>query len=71
MDLREDEAGEKEAEGEEGIERDDPAVDGVELTLICAPSERLKQGIFSRLTTGKDKLQQKGRKSQILIRDLG
>lgn len=64
VDFREDEDGEKDAEDEEGIERDDPAVDGVELTLICAPSERLKQGIFSRLTTGKDTLQQKGSESQ-------
>lgn len=59
-DFREEEDGEKDAGDEEGIERDDPAVDGAELILICAPSERLKQGIFSRLTTGKDTLQKKG-----------
>lgn len=67
VDFREEEDGEKDAEDEEGIETDDPAVDGVELTLICAPSERLKQGIFSRLTTGKDTLQQKGSENEILI----
>lgn len=60
VDFREEEDGEKDAEDEDWTGRDDPTVDGVELTLICAPSERLKQGIFSRLTTGKEKLQQKG-----------
>lgn len=66
VDFREEEDGEEDAEDEEGTDSDDPAADGVELTLICAPSERLKQGIFSRLTTGKDTLQ-KGRESDILI----
>lgn len=62
VDFRGEEDGEKDIE-DEG--RDDPVVDGVELTLICAPSEQLKQGIFSRLTTGRDTLQQKDRKSDM------
>ncbi|KAI5094267.1 hypothetical protein C0J45_15991 [Silurus meridionalis] len=46
-----DEEGEKDVEDEEEIESDDPAMDAVELTLICAASDRLKHGIFSKLTT--------------------
>lgn len=60
MDFRDEEDGEND---EEGTESDDPAADGAELILTCAPSERLKQGIFSRLTTGKDTLQRETRRT--------
>ncbi len=53
-DLRGAEGGEEDVEEKE---REEPGVGDVELTLMCAPSDRLKHGIFSRLTTGKDTLE--------------
>lgn len=44
-------------EDEEEKEREELAVGDEELTLMCAPSDLLKHGIFSRLTTGKDTLE--------------
>lgn len=55
-DLREAEEGEEDEEEDEEEAREEPGVGDAELTLMCAPSDLLRHGIFSRLTTGKDTL---------------
>lgn len=55
-DLREAEEGEEDEEQDEEEAREEPGVGDTESTLMCALSDLLRHGIFSRLTTGTDTL---------------